>query len=166
MTRRIQFLFVGLLLIGAFNAVSAHTRSPSPEYVDTLLPGYLSVQSALAEDDLTAAKTAARSLLKSVIRGPKNLSLSSSVSRISKARDLAHARQSFARVTSAILHLVEEVGTTGKLNLFLWECSQTEAGGRDIWLQSDQVARNPYHHKTAPNCPKIRRQLAHQKSLP
>jgi len=160
--RDVQVWIVILLLAGAASPAIAHTRSPSPEYVDSLLPAYLAVQAGLGENDVDAAKASAKPLLAAAIRGPKNLSLSSSIGRIAKARDLATARRSFVRLTSAMLHLVEEVGTTGKTNLFLWECSQTEASGSDIWLQSDRVARDPYHPENSLECPKIQRKLVHQ----
>ena len=63
-----------LLLVLSFGLVTAtafaHSKDLKPEFVDTLIPAYLALQTSLADDDLAAAQIAAKSLIAAAAQGP------------------------------------------------------------------------------------------------
>ncbi|QYM78241.1 DUF3347 domain-containing protein [Horticoccus luteus] len=144
-----------LLALGAVLAtapVSARPTELKPEFVATLLRAYLEIQTALAADDLSAARLAAESLLASAAKAPELTSLTAPVKNIAHAADLASARKSFLAASHEMIRLVETPGVPGGEKLYLAHCPMAFGGTGGDWLQSDKTVNNPYYGSRMLRC--------------
>ena len=120
---------------------------------------YLDVHMALAKDDPEAAKTAGKNLAKAV--GKMDMSLFSHEAHkrwmelskilvqhangVSKAKDIAAARDSFYHLSLGIIPLYEDFGYSGKEALYLGHCPMARDGSGADWLQRDDIVWNPFY---------------------
>ena len=159
--KQIQSLFRATFGLFCFaTGAFGHGAEFKPEFVDSLIPGYLDVQSALASDNLAAAKTAATKLVGTAQHGPEFYAFTSPASALSNASDLKSARASFLTVSMEMQSLVDHVGTTGKHTLFEAYCPMAFGGKGGAWLQGDQNVLNPYYGAMMLRCGSIKGQVA------
>jgi hypothetical protein len=152
---------IGLLSLAIFvGSAAAHSDAFKPKFVDALVPGYISLQEALAQDDLDAAKTAADGLLKTAMHGPKFGEFTVPVSRIAKASDLKAARSEFLEVSMEMQDLIDHVGTSNEVKLYEAHCPMAFGGKGASWLQNREEVNNPYYGSMMLRCGSIKSQIA------
>ncbi len=151
-----RLLLAGLVLA----AITLRGLAATPESVDTLVPPYLQLQSALAADDLAAAQAAARRLADSGNEDSALAPVADAAARLATAADIKAARNEFARVSAAFTSLVNDIGTTGARPLYLAHCPMAFGGKGGDWVQGDKKIRNPYYGAMMLGCGGIKQQLA------
>lgn len=147
------------LTLGAVTA-GAHSDAFKPKFVDSLIPGYISLQEALAQDNLDAAKAAASELLNTAEHGPKFSEFTVPASRLAKASDLKTARAQFLEVSMEMQDLIDHVGTSNKVSLYEAHCPMAFGGKGASWLQDSQQVNNPYYGSMMLRCGSIKSQVA------
>lgn len=155
---RISIALSGLALLASVSF--AHGDDFTPAYVDSLVPGYLALQKALAGDDLPAAKSAATQLNVVAKKGPKFEDLTGYVAEIANAADLKAARAAFAEVSSEMITVIDHVGTSGGTALFSVHCPMAFGGKGGDWIQGDKDVRNPYYGAMMLTCGSVQGQVA------
>jgi len=160
-------IITSLLLALSFGLVaataSAHAKDLKPEFVDTLIPAYLDLQTALAADDLSAAQSASKTLIAAAANGPKFTPLTDPVSQIVATDNIKSARQHFLTASNEMISLVDHVGTTGGHELFVAHCPMAFGGQGGTWLQGDRKVNNPYYGSMMLRCGTIKSQAAEMK---
>ena len=162
------FKYLSATCLGLFFSVTiatAHSDEFTPAFVDTLVPDYLAVQTALAGDDLAAAQAAAGQLVAIAKHGPEFSAFTTPASQLAQAKDIKAARKQFQTVSMEMQDLVDHVGTTDKVNLFEAHCPMAFDGKGGDWLQADQNLANPYYGAMMLRCGSIKGQVAGAKSL-
>jgi Cu(I)/Ag(I) efflux system membrane fusion protein len=155
-------LLLGLLGLTVFiGSAGAHSDAFKPKFVDSLIPGYISLQEALAQDNLDAAKAAASELLRTTVHhGPKFSEFTVPASRLAKASDLKTARAQFLEVSMEMQDLIDHVGTSNKVSLYEAHCPMAFGGKGASWLQDSQQVNNPYYGSMMLRCGSIESQVA------
>ena len=161
------FVFsVMLITTSAF----AHSDAFKPAFVDTLINPYLTVQKALARDDLEAAQKGVELYLKAMKHAPHEgkaheeaMDLSTSATAIAKASDIKLARTAFLTLSQEITSLVQHIGTTKETPLFIAHCPMAFDNKGGSWLQSDKTVANPYYGSMMLRCGSIKKQIAGNK---
>jgi len=160
-------IITSLLLALSFGLVattaSAHSKDLKPEFVDTLVPAYLDLQTSLAADDLSAAQSAAKALLEAASQGPEFASLTDPVAKIVSAATINAARQHFLNASNEMISLVDHVGTTTDQKLYVAHCPMAFGGKGGDWLQGDRTVNNPYYGSMMLRCGTIKSQLGSSK---
>lgn len=165
MKSKLMFSFLlGLGLVASTLTSAAHGDEFKPAFVDSLVPSYLAVQTALAGDDLAAAQEAAGQLVATAQHGPKFTAFTTPASLLVKAKDIKAARAQFLTVSMEMQDLVDHVGTTDKVNLYEAHCSMAFGGKGGDWLQGDENVTNPYYGSMMLHCGSIKGQVAGAKS--
>lgn len=155
-TKRYILLALSLLL---GQSAFAHSKALTPEFVDTLVTPYLHIQQGLAGDSLDKTKSAATSLMESLKTGPDAedaqatlQSLDQSSQRIAVAEDIETARAAFYALSKEFQSLVEHVGTTGKVKLYLGQCPMALNYQGATWVQGVEKVSNPYFGASMLTC--------------
>jgi Cu(I)/Ag(I) efflux system membrane fusion protein len=156
--QHLSSLFTGLALTATLTL--AHGEEFTPAYVDSLVPGYLQLQTAFANDDLAASQKAARDLHTAALRGPKFSAFTKPVHAISTAADLKSARTEFLTVSMEMVDLIDHVGTTASQPLFLAHCPMAFDGKGGDWVQGNDQVNNPYYGAMMLRCGSIIDQIA------
>ncbi len=102
-----------------------------------LLDAYVSVQEALAADDLPAAQSAAQTLADV----PEIDTLAAYADAIASATDLVDARLAFGELSVAVARMAQANGVS---DLTLFNCGMAKAPMGGVWLQRGTSTRNPY----------------------
>ncbi len=136
-----------------------HSSAFTSQYVDTLVKPYLQIQEALAADDFEASQKGATSLLEALKQGPKAAdaqgalqALSSDATGIASAADIKAARVSFVNLSAEFKTMIEHVGTTGQVTLYLAQCPMAAEGKGAEWVQASDTVANPYFGKMMLRC--------------
>lgn len=161
MKKQIQSLLGATLGLLSFTSIAfGHGAEFKPEFVDSLVPDYLAVQSALAGDNLADAKAAAAKLVATAKHGPKFDAFTTPAAALANAADIKSARTQFQAVSMEMQDLVDHVGTTGQVALFEAHCPMAFGGKGGDWLQSNQKIANPYYGAMMLRCGSIKGQVA------
>jgi len=163
-SKLISSFLLGLGLVASALSAAAHGAEFKPEFVDSLVPDYLALQTALAGDDLAAAQKAASNLFTTAQHGPEFTAFTTPASLLVQAKDIKAARAQFLTVSMEMQDLVDHVGTTGKVKLYEAHCPMAFAGKGGDWLQADQKIANPYYGAMMLRCGSIKGQVAGEKS--
>ena len=153
--RLVLALLVALVAQPAFSA----SDDVKPELVARLVTPYVNIQSALAADDLPAAKSAARELLSAAAKDPEHKAITDPANAIVSAPDIATARTSFLKVSQELIALVDKVGVAGTPDLFVAHCPMAFSGKGGDWLQTDKKINNPYYGASMLRCGSIKREV-------
>jgi hypothetical protein len=144
----------------------ADSKALKPEFVDMILRPYFELQTALANDNLTASKAHASSFQTMLGHGPsfdeapELAILSSEAQKIaSSATPLATARVAFHVISKELGTLIEEVGTTQNENIYKMSCPMAFDGKGGEWLQNNQNLANPYFGVMMYRCGSIQANL-------
>ncbi len=117
----------------------------------TQFDNYFEAQSALANDDLSAAQTAANSLLE--LAKEKGCSLDGkeccaaeleAASKIAKTTDIATARRAFKLWSDTLLARLDESGYAEE-PVYKMHCPMAFGNTGGTWLQDSNDLRNPYY---------------------
>jgi hypothetical protein len=121
---------------GFVRPTSAATAKPD------LLGSYVKISSALAADDLKAAKTAAGEFSAQANTANK-ADLATRSAAIAKAENIADARKEFVALSTAVEPLA-----AGKTNYVVMHCPMADAD----WVQAKGTTANPYYGKAMLTC--------------
>ncbi len=137
-----------------------------PEVINSLLNHYFTIQQALSNDELPAAKESAEALLTAFHKLPTTLSpklktihqqLHPAVNAIAEAQDLNQARSvHFENMTKGIVEFIKDFGTGKNPNIYLMHCPMALDNKGADWLQKDPELRNPYFGSMMLRCGAIR----------
>jgi len=138
MIRSLRLLLVAGSLLSLVRLGAADSMNMKGE----ILSSYVKVSSALAADDLAAAKKAA-----TVVAGhadmAKNKDLAAKAHAVAKAAKIEDARSSFKALSSAI-----EPMARGEAKYVVMNCPMVAAD----WVQEKGSTRNPYMGKAMLTC--------------
>lgn len=156
---------IGLLI--SVSALQAHSDAFKPQFVDTLVAPYLSVQKALAGDDLSGAQTGAKAFLKAMEKAPHEgeaheeaADLRAPAKTISSASDIKDARTAFLDISRQMTSLIQHVGVTQSTALYTAYCPMAFNNKGGQWIQSDEKVSNPYYGSMMLGCGSIKEQIA------
>jgi len=163
--KKILQLALGLLI--SVSALQAHSDAFKPQFVDTLVAPYLSIQKALAGDDLKAAQVGAQAFLKAMEKAPHEGEaheeaddLRVPAKTISSASDIKVARTAFLDISRQMMSLIQHVGVTKNTPLFTAFCPMAFDGNGGQWIQADKTVANPYYGSMMLRCGSIKEQIA------
>ena len=129
------------------------------EQLDRAYAAYIGVQSALAGDDVSGSKKAARALLEALdgvdmrlLKGPahhawmKSLrDLTSAARKIVSAKDIDSAREAFSSLSETLINVAKSLGTSGAMPLHRYHCPMAFGNRGADWLSLKREVRNPYY---------------------
>lgn len=162
-------LLVSTLSLLAAVSAFAHSKAIKPEYVDMLLAPYFELQSALAKDDLDAAKTSAGTFKQMLGHGPSHedapslADLTEEAAKIQSASDIKIARVAFHAISKDLAKMVEHVGTSGKSDVVKMHCPMAFNNKGGAWLQNSEDLANPYYGAMMLKCGSVKETLASAK---
>lgn len=137
------FDFLAIFLVLA--AAAGPSQGPTQEQL-SLFPKYEKISSALAQDDLAQAKSAAQALAVTAVRA-HNIKLADSAGLLAKADDLTRAREIFKTVSSEAVALAQHAK-----GYFIVTCPMADAD----WVQSTKEVSNPYLGQAMLTCGSIK----------
>lgn len=165
MNKVIKFLPLLLLVLPAF--LHAQNGVINKAYVDMLVAPYIEVQTGLADDDLAAAKTGARGLVKMLGHGKFSGDAKAEVSELSRAasaieasNNISAAREDFQDLSKRMTALIKRVGTGSGTSLYLAKCPMAFGGQGGTWIQKDKNIANPYYGSQMYRCGGVVEQLS------
>jgi len=139
----------------------AHSEGIKPGFVEKLMEHYLSVQQALAIDEIEATTEGANqfgktlNLNSSLSMKPSIIKIKRSVGKLRKADDLASARIAFQTLSAEMHDLVDDVGIKSKKSLYLVRCPMAFSNKGGYWIQDETEISNPYLGASMQNCGNI-----------
>jgi Cu(I)/Ag(I) efflux system membrane fusion protein len=158
---------VALLISGN---LFAHSDEFKPEFVQSLIKPYSTVQAALASDDLEQAQIGATAFAEAMKQAPKVEDEKESVdafvspaNQIANAASIADARQAFIELSGEMESLVSHVGIIGKDKLYVAKCPMANGNKGATWIQSDKTINNPYFGSKMLRCGSVTKQIAGEK---
>ena len=129
----------------ALLALATATLTSAALAEDAILDNYVAVSTALAQDNLAGAKSAAATLAENT----KDKPLAEHASALAKSDSLETARAHFKAVSEEAVKLA-----TGKADYFVFTCPMAKAD----WVQKTKEVQNPYMGKAMPGCGSIKGQ--------
>ena len=114
------------------------------------LGAYLSLQTALAADDLAASQKAAAALEASLTDGP----LKSAAQTLKGASDLKQAREAFHAISNILIPVFEH--SDSETPLYLAHCPMAFGNTGADWIQVDEKLANPYFGSMMLRCGTIK----------
>lgn len=128
--------------------------SPLAPQVGKLFDHYVVLQQALAGDDLTAASEALPSLTQTLAQADPQLrdKLDDTVKAMSAAKDIRQFRTAFVLFSDSLTSLIRSHGLAPQRTVFRLHCPMAFDNRGADWLQTDQVARNPFFGAAMPKC--------------
>ena len=166
--KKILQLAIGLLI--SVSALQAHSDAFKPQFVDTLVAPYLSVQKALAGDDLKSAQVGAKAFLKAMEKAPHEgeaheeaADLRAPAKTLSGATDIKVARTAFLDVSRQMTSLIQHVGVTTDTPLYTAFCPMAFNNKGGQWIQGDKKVANPYYGSMMLRCGSVKEQIAGKK---
>ncbi len=135
---------------------------------------YFSIQTALASDDLAAAKKGAKDLRekldlvdmelvsgKAHVTWMKNAQeMEQTADTILNAENLEDAREGFAMLSQVITTTIDRFGAGPGQNVYQAHCPMAFGNRGASWLQSSKEISNPYFGNMMPRCGEITKKLA------
>jgi Cu(I)/Ag(I) efflux system membrane fusion protein len=165
--KKILLPLTALLLSGN---LFAHSDEFKPEFVQTLVKPYLSVQAALVSDDLEQAKIGGTAFAEAMKQAPKGEDEKESVeafvtpaTHIANAASIADARKAFIELSGEMQSLISHVGISGKDKLYVGKCPMANDNKGATWIQSDNKIHNPYLGSKMLKCGSVIKQIAGEK---
>jgi len=155
-------MLAAAFLAAALTSLGAGAAPVPPEVVGSIVQPYLKLQSALAGDDLAAARAGADAVLAALAAGPESdglAGLRESAQSISGAEEISTARTAFSRLSENLISLVRTVGTGSDSPLYVAHCPMAFGGKGGDWIQADNTVANPYYGASMLRCGSIREPL-------
>jgi Cu(I)/Ag(I) efflux system membrane fusion protein len=139
-----------------------HQDSVAPEIFDAtsaqqLLPAYLAMQSALASDDLDAAKLQVKAMIQ--VTGH-----SGSIREILHAMLASESLETFRRpyfemLSNALISKIKSNPATLEADLYIMHCPMVYGDRGADWLQANDQLRNPYFGEMMLSCGELKEAL-------
>lgn len=149
------------LLFILTGAPYAHASEVGPEFVGSLVQPYLTIQTALADDNLADAKSGADELAEAVSDDDAiESSWREPVQIIRDAPDIETARRGFKELSHRMLQVVKDAGSTVESPLYLAHCPMAFGGEGGSWIQADETVANPYYGVSMLRCGTVQEQLS------
>ena len=145
-----------MALLTATSAL-ANSDSLKPEFVNMLLKPYFELQASLAGDDFKATKQHASAFNAMLGHGPSRkdapalASLEAEAQKIVNASDIKTAREAFQAISTNLISLLEQVGTSGD-QAYKMHCPMAFGNKGGTWLQNNAELRNPYFGSMMLHC--------------
>jgi hypothetical protein len=136
-----SLLLIGFLL-GVARLAAADAMDMKSDMKPEMLSAYVKVSTALAADDLAAAKTAASALAEHASMSD-NKDIAAKADAIAKASKIEAARGAFKVLSVAIEPLA-----TGQKDLVVMYCPMADSD----WVQAKGKTQNPYFGKAMLTC--------------
>lgn len=130
-----SLLAVFAILTGSIFSPSARAHG-TDEAMKAFVEPYGKIQSALAQDDLSAAQAAA-----------KSLPLDKNAQAIASSKDLDSARAAFKELSKKAIGM-----TADGEGYYAFKCPMVDGG---YWMQTSKSVSNPYLGKAMPTCGKL-----------
>ncbi len=143
----------------SFADIEAELTCSTPQFEN-----YFEAQTALANDDLSAAQTVTNSLLE--LAKEKGCPLEGkeccaaeleAASKIAKTTDIATARRAFKRWSDALLAKLEDSGLA-EGPVYKMHCPMAFGNTGGTWLQNSSDLRNPYYGAMMLKCGMIQKE--------
>ena len=162
--RAIATLASTAILLSATGLTAAVPDGPPPpsmhaaaiDFVADVVGPYLTIQTALANDDLAPVAAAARSLQKSASTlGAEGKPLTAAAAKAAGATTLESARAAFGDLSTALIGYADQTRqpVAGKIVAF---CPMANKS----WVQGDGAIANQYYGKSMKTCGSSMRKLA------
>ncbi len=162
---------IALTLFLTSSSLFAHSDAFTPAFVDSLVTPYLTIQTALASDDLQAAQAGAKTFVEATKKAPEAedaqaqaAALRELAEKIAAAEDLKSAREAFFPLSTDLTSMVKHVGVSDKQPLYTAHCPMAFSGKGGDWIQSDKTIANPYYGSKMLRCGSVKSQLAGEKA--
>ncbi len=126
---------------------AVHETAAADFMVDVVTP-YLTIQTALVNDDVAPVAAAARTLQKGASQlGAAGQALATAAAKTASARTLESARAAFGDLSDALIGYADATGqpVAGKIVAFCPMANQS-------WVQADGAIANPYYGKAMATC--------------
>jgi Cu(I)/Ag(I) efflux system membrane fusion protein len=134
-----------------------------------IVKAYLSLQEALARDDMTSAVSAARQTMKaisdvdmSLVSGEQNMlwmgsmgEMNEALDGIVKAQDIEAARWAFEPFSNELISILKQFGIPEHQNLYRIHCPMAFNNKGADWLQKNDDVRNPYFGASMLKCGEV-----------
>lgn len=140
MIRLSRLLLVAGFVLGLGRLAAAD--SMKMDMKNEILSSYTKVASALAADDLAAAKTAAKEVAEHATMSDKNKAIAAKANAVAKAAKIEEARDAFKALSDAVVPLA-----AGDKKYTVMNCPM--AGD---WVQVGKDVKNPYMGKAMLTC--------------
>lgn len=130
-------------VMAAWACAAAAAPTPLPPALESVMPPYLAMGKALADDSLKGIDSQAGAMKGLVERAPGGFfpkELPGDLEKLAKATDLDAARLAYKDVSDRLIALFREHHVqTG--HYFLCTCPMAQAS----WIQNDKEIKNPYY---------------------
>ena len=129
-------------------AVTTYVAVHAADFVGEVVGPYLTIQTALVNDDLAPVNKAAKSLQKSAgTLGADGQALAAAAAKAAEATTIEAARAAFGELSTALIAYADTIKqpVDGKIVAF---CPMANKS----WVQSDGAIANPYYGKAMSTC--------------
>ncbi len=137
-----------------------------PSSLQTVYDAYFDLKDALVKSDATIAATKATTLLKAInaikmeTLGDNHMvymkvesELKSHAEHISESKDIAHQRDHFSSLSTAMYQLIKT--TKANTTIYYDHCPMYNEGKGANWLSKDAAIKNPYYGSMMLTCGKV-----------
>ena len=143
------------LLAGCVLALATTLPVAASDFVNDVVGNYLTIQTALVNDDLAPVTAAAKALQQhAATLGADGKAVADAAARAAEARTLEAARDAFADLSTAIIGYADTTKqpVAGKIVAY---CPMAKKS----WVQADGAIANPYYGKAMASCGSRTRKL-------
>jgi hypothetical protein len=139
--------FSALILSAALLALALPALAA--DTIGAVLTPYFRIQNALVDDRVDTIKADALSVAQEANGlGPAGKGIEEAATALSKATDIAAARDAFGKLSDAVIAYADATRTSPGPNVATMYCPMV----KKRWLQKDGEVRNPYFGKAMPDC--------------
>lgn len=145
--------------------------SAAKKALELIISDYVALQSALASDDFSTAKSQVKKMQSglskvdmSLFKGESheiwmnlNNKLKSTLSTIEKAKDIEEIRKSFLDLSVTYVTLIETFGPFSK-KIYVINCPMANNNKGGDWLSFNKEVKNPYYGKSMLTCGSIKKE--------
>jgi len=159
-----SFALLSIIFL-SFSSYFGFSSEIDSNLVDAIIPQYLKMQSALADDSLEQVQESAKQLVHSLHhdnhgQNPMLHKLMAATKSISEAKQLADARKAFSLLSNRLIKLVEHTGTNLPNSLFVYHCPMAFEHKGASWIQASESTRNPYYGKMMLSCGSVKKSIS------
>ncbi|MFP4540942.1 MAG: DUF3347 domain-containing protein [Opitutales bacterium] len=152
--KRIQHTLLALCAL----AVSTLHAAPDADALEAVLEPYFAIQTALADDDVDAAREPAGEIAE-LARAHEDLTaVAEAAKALREAEQLETARAHFHTLSQSLIPLVEQAGATEAVYVVFCPMAFGYDGG--TWMQAGEEISNPYEGSRMLRCGVIQKTIA------
>ena len=134
-----------------------------------VIEGYLTLQNALAADDVSEAGKSAQRVFKALsvvemgllgeeahsVWMQSSSGITEALKSIDKAENIEQAREAFKSLSDEVIVVVQRFRVFGSKSLYKFNCPMAFDNKGADWLQSDKDTRNPYFGASMLKCGQV-----------